>query len=389
MSRPPRICYAGTYERLYPRNRLVIDALRAAGARVEEAHAPVFERVRDKSGLRVFGLMRLAGRLALAYARLLPEVSLRLLRCDALAIGYIGQGDMLLLGPLARLLGRPVLFNPLVTLTDTLVEDRGLVRAGSLAARLLGLVDRLTLRLAQTVLVDTIETGAYLTERFGVVPQRLVVLPAAADARVFYPAAPRAAQAPLDILFIGTFIPLHGIETILHAARILQERELPLRIELVGTGQTYHAMRGLADQLGIDTSTLRWTDWLPYAALGDRLRRADVALGIFDAGPKATRVVPNKVYQALACGVATITRTSPAARRLLRDGEDALLVPPADPLALANAIAQLLDDDERSRIAAGGLAAFERHASPAALARALESVVAGLRTPPPPPSHPG
>jgi glycosyltransferase involved in cell wall biosynthesis len=347
MSRAPRICYAGTYERNYPRNRLVIAALRAAGARVEEAHVPVFEQVRDKSGVGLLVVARLAARLALAYARLVPAVALRLLRCDALAVGYIGQGDMLVLGLLARAMGRTIIFNPLVTLTDTLVEDRGLVRVGSIRARALGAVDRLSLRLADVVLVDTAENGQFLIERFGVHQSKLRVVPAGAEERLFHPVEhsdhpPSYCNTRLDVLFVGTFIPLHGVETIVRAAALLDERNAPVTIELVGTGQTYQAMRELARRLGIAASTLTWTDWLPYDALGDRLRRADVALGVFDAGPKAARVIPNKVFQSLACGVATITRDAPALRCLLRDGEDALLVPPNDPAALADAIERLL-----------------------------------------------
>ena len=48
----------------------------------------------------------------------------------------VGQRDAAgQIGPLARLLGRPVIFNPLVTLTDTVVEDRGRFTPGSPPAR--------------------------------------------------------------------------------------------------------------------------------------------------------------------------------------------------------------------------------------------------------------
>lgn len=379
MGRKPRICYAGTYERGYPRNRLIVGALRAAGARVEEAHTPVFERVRDKSALGRLGALGLLARLGLAYLRLVPEVTLRLLRCDALAVGYIGQVDMLVLGEIARRLGRPVIFNPLVTLTDTLVEDRRLVRASSAAARAVALLDRAALGRASVVLADTEESGAYLHERFGVARRKVIVVPAGAEERLFFPApADRPPNERLDVLFVGRFIPLHGIATIIEAAALLEARGAPATIALVGTGQTWPAMRALAARLGIGARTLTWTDWIPYDALGERLRRADVALGVFDAGPKAARVVPNKVYQALACGVATITRDAPPVRRFLRDGESALLTPPADPAALADAIERLLDPAERARIAAGGLAAFRAWASEEALARAIAPVVEGL-----------
>ncbi len=51
-------------------------------------------------------------------------------------------------------------------------------------------------------------------------------------------------------------------------------------------------------------------------------------------GTKAARVIPNKVFQALACARPVITADTPAARELLTDDVDALLVPPGDPEAL-------------------------------------------------------
>lgn len=371
-ARPVRVCYAGTYERDYPRNRLVIDALRHAGARVEEAHTPVFERERDKSQPGAIALGGLALRLVQAYARLVPEVMLRLLRCDALMVGYIGQADALILGSIARAMGKPVIFNPLVTLTDTIVEDRGRFGERSLPARAFAAIDRAALRVASLILTDTEENARYLGERFDIERSKVAVVPVGAEEPVFYPGAP-APQASesgeIDVLFVGKFIPLHGIETILRAAAFLEERGVPARIELVGTGQTHIAMRALAEQLGL--RSVVWTDWIPFERLGDRLRRADVALGVFDAGAKAGRVIPNKVYQSIACRVATITRRGPAVETLLRDGESALLVPPADPEALAAAITRLADPVTRRRIAEGGYQAFTHQGSIDAIARAL------------------
>ena len=108
--------------------------------------------------------------------------------------------------------------------------------------------------------------------------------------------------------------------------------------------------------------------WVAYEELRGELHRAGCALGVFGRSPKAARVIPNKAYQALACGTPLVTADTPAARELLTDGESALLVPPGDPEALADALRRLRDDGAlMDRIAQGGRAVYEERASEATL----------------------
>jgi glycosyltransferase involved in cell wall biosynthesis len=93
-------------------------------------------------------------------------------------------------------------------------------------------------------------------------------------------------------------------------------------------------------------------------------------LGIFGTSAKAARVIPNKAYQALACGTPLVTADTPAARELLSDGESALLVPPGDPEALAAAVRRLAADPELgARLSRGGRETYERQASEEVLGR--------------------
>jgi hypothetical protein len=114
-----RVLYFGTYERDYPRNAQVISCLRRAGIDVVERHVGVWEGRRDSWRAGPATLARLA------------SAELRLLRSydeqfDALIVGYPGHLDL----PAARRAagGRPVVFNPLVSLADTFVADRGRFR---------------------------------------------------------------------------------------------------------------------------------------------------------------------------------------------------------------------------------------------------------------------
>src|SRR5207344_3663914 len=154
-----RVLYFGTYERDYPRNAQVIACLRRAGAEVAEHHVGVWEGQRQswKAGVGT------AARLAAAELRMLraPRVDF-----DVLVVGYPGHFDLRAARRAAR--ERPVVFNPLVSLSDTFVGDRGRFRAGSPAARALATVDRHALRAADLVVADTRANADHLASIAGV-----------------------------------------------------------------------------------------------------------------------------------------------------------------------------------------------------------------------------
>ena len=109
---------------------------------------------------------------------------------------------------------------------------------------------------------------------------------------------------------------------------------------------------------------VNWVPWIEYEQLPETIQAAGCALGIFGTSDKAARVIPNKAFQALACGTPLVTADTPAARELLTDGEDALLVRTADATALAAAIRRLADDPSLARRLGGaGRATYQAHAS--------------------------
>jgi len=354
-----RVLYVGTYERDYPRNAQVISCLRRAGVDVHEHHVGVWEGRRHKWSLGPLALPRVG----VAQARLLAGIR-RLPTFDVAIVGYPGQLDL----PVARLLarGRPLVFNPLVSLYETLVEDRRRFTAGSPAARLLRRIDRAALRGADLVVADTAANAAALATLAGLPEERVAVCFVGAEERLFVPGWAR--RADFHALFVGKLIPLHGLETILEAARLAPD----ISFRLVGDGQ-------LEALLASRPPNVEWIPWLAYDRLPAAYHAAGCALGIFGTSLKATRVIPNKAFQALACGTPLVTGDTPAVRELLRDGESALLVPPGDPEALAAAVRRLAEDEELAqRLGEGGLGAYRNEASEDVLGRRWRGLLEDL-----------
>jgi glycosyltransferase involved in cell wall biosynthesis len=173
---------------------------------------------------------------------------------------------------------------------------------------------------------------------------------------------------PFRVLFVGKLIPLHGLETILDAARLAPD--VPIRI--IGSGQL--------DRLMDDhPANVEWVRWITYEDLPPEYWGAGCALGIFGNSDKAQRVIPNKAYQALACGTPLITADTRGARELLAHGSNALLVPPGDPAALADAIQRLVGDPGLARrLSAAGRQIYEERASEDVLGRRWRSLIEEL-----------
>jgi glycosyltransferase involved in cell wall biosynthesis len=352
-----RVLYFGTYERDYPRNAQVISALRGAGVDVVEQHVSVWEGRTDnwQAGATA------AARLAVAELRLLRRPQAEF---DALVVGYPGHLDV----PAARRVaaGKPVVFNPLVSLYDTFVGDRGRFGPTSAAARALRSIDRRALRGADLVVADTEANADFLAALAAIPRSRVEVCFVGAEGRAFAPGWTPA--DPFEALFVGKLIPLHGVETVLEAARLAPG----LRFKVVGSGQLEPVLRDRPPNV-------EHVPWVKYEALASELHRAGCALGIFASSEKALRVIPNKVFQALACGTPVVTADTPAARELLADGKSALLVPPGDPEALAAAVTRLAEDRCLARgVGEAGLAAYRARASEQVLGERWRGLIESL-----------
>ncbi|MXX04803.1 MAG: glycosyltransferase family 4 protein [Gemmatimonadetes bacterium] len=395
-----RVCFFGTYERDYPRNRTLAEGLKRAGWQVLECHVPLWEKERDKTGryLGPISLVLRAVELKLACLRLLFKFVFTVGRYDVMLVGYIGHFDMPLAWLLTRFPRRPLVFSPLISLYDTLVDDRRSIAEGTLMSRFLRWLDRQACAKADLVLLDTEAHIDYFVQAFNLPPKRFARVFVGAvelDARVEDRAAidppaidppaegppsedTNSRDAPFRVMFIGKFIPLHGLPFMLEAANRL--KDVPdIEFHFVGSGQLTDEIHETARRLNL--ANVRFTDWIPYEQLHRFLQGWGACLGIFGTSDKAVRVIPGKVFVALSAGKAVITADSPAIRELLADGESAILCRRGDPEALAGAVRRLHGDRELlRRIAEGGSRVFRDHASTEQIGRSASAVLEKLVT---------
>lgn len=361
------VAYFGTYQPDYPRNAVLINGLREHGVEVHEfrAQLPPLTAVEMAGGR---GAARMVAGLAAAHVRLARQHRTGL-RVDAVVVGYPGH----FLVPFGRFLAAyrhaRLVFDPLVSLLDTFAGDRGLVDSAGVKAAAVRAVDEVGFRLADLVIADTWVHGAFFQEAFGLARKRVAVVPVGAlpEPRATGAARELGPGEPVTVLQYGKWSPLHGADVVLAAAELL--RDEPFRFVLIGEGQLSAELR--ASIASRRLTNVVWLGQLPPDELRSHTLGADVCLGVFGTSEKAGRVVPNKVFDALACGRPVVTADTDAAREWLHDGESALLTPAGDAAALAGALRRLLDGTERSRLGRAALQLYHRSFTPAAVAGSL------------------
>ncbi len=337
----------GTYDTaMHPRIATIAEGLTASGFDVTECNIPLGLSTADRVDMlaKPWKAGGLVARLASRWFGLATKAR-RLGRPDAVVVGYLGHFDV----HLARLLYRrgqvPLVLDHLISAANT-AKDRRL--DGGMKTNVLRLIDAAALRAADIVVVDTEEHLEIVPEKYR---SKAVVVPVgaptpwhAAARELPVGTAPSATASsttgsePLKVVFYGLYTPLQGTPVIGEALGRIAGA--PIEVTMIGRGQDEAETKRAAAA----NQSVRWLDWVPAAELPALVASHDVCLGIFGTGDKALRVVPNKVFQGAAAGCAVITSDTAPQRRVLDDA--AVLVPPGDPAALADALLRLASDRE-------------------------------------------
>lgn len=346
-----RILYFGMYDPGYARNYVIIEGLRSQGFEVIECN--------DRSpGLRKYW------NLILRHWKLRKSY-------DVMIVGFPGQEMMFLAKVLSR---KPIIFDVFTSHYGGYVLDRKTVAPHSFRAQMLRFLDTWSCKMADRVLLDTQAHIDFFVKEFRLSSSKFRRIWIGANEHDLQPGPVSAPAEKTRVLFFGTFIPLQGIETILKAAQILARE--PFSFTLVGKGQLREKMMIFANTLALQN--VRFVDSVPHDKLREYMLRSDICLGIFGDTPKTPLVIPNKVYESLAMRKPTVTADTPAIRELFSE-DDMMLVPAADPQALAESLRRLAQDaDLREYKARHGYETFRSKASIQAIGKLCADIIIAL-----------
>lgn len=295
-------------------------------------------------------------------------------------IPYPAYLDLIFLRLLTRTENRPkIAIDAFLCLHDTVVVDRKLLSSNNPLARGLHWLEANTLHAADLVFIDTEQQRQQLASTYNLDEAKLLVTPVGIDEALWSPLPALPLAEEFRVLFWGTFIPLHGVETIVGAAKILAAAHPHIRFTLVGDGQTADSIAQNMLDHGLDN--IDWKRELVSAkVLRNYVENAHCILGIFGNSEKAGNVIPYKAYQAMASNKILITREGPAFLSQWKPEEPIeglSLVPPGSAQALADAIVNTFAGYESTCRNIKTREAYEKRLSNRLL---LECVLNGLKT---------
>lgn len=348
------ICYFGNYNREYSRNAVLMQGLREQGVTIHECHT-------RKGGLKKF------------VSLYVQHKKIKRSGYDAMIVGFSGYSVMWF----AKLLTcKPIIFDAFTSLYLSDIIDRKKHSPRSIYARYLRLLEKISYKLADKILYDTQSHIDYVTQEYSLSKEKLVRIFVGSREDVFSPSSSNShlQSSKYIIHWHGNVVPFAGADIIIEAARILQ-KEKNIQFQIVApTSFAGKQLRKQAKEL----HNITWYDKVPYNILAELIQQADVCLGVFGSNEKSKRVIPNKIFESIACKKPVITGKCDVLFELFTD-HDILTVAERNASELAESVQLLCNSDEmRNNIADHGYNVYCTYATTHVLGDQLKEIVSSL-----------
>jgi glycosyltransferase involved in cell wall biosynthesis len=244
-----------------------------------------------------------------------------------------------LLGGIAALLARVPGVVSIITGTGYLAVSRS-VQARVLAWFARALLPRLLLRRGSRVIVENEDDRIFFaTSRPGGASRIAVFTGTGVDIERFRP-QPEPPTPPIVAAYAGRMIAIKGVAVLVDAQQRLRRTGLDLRLDLAGLADPENPS-------SIDGAELeRWAGLQGIRCLGHQedVRTIWTACHVAGLASWGGEGLPVSLLEAAAMGRPIVATDVPGTREIARHGVNALLVPPGDAAAFADALATLARD---------------------------------------------
>lgn len=350
------VCYFGTYDPIYTRNKLNIKGLRENKVKVIECNTPQTPNKLKK----YWALIKKHKQIKNDY--------------DVMIVGFAGHAIMPLAWLLAKLNGKKLILDLFVSEYDSVILDRKQHPKNSLTAYKLWILDWVSAHLADICLLDADEHVSYFTKLFSMKKNKFRMLFPSCDENIFYP---QEKQSNPDNKFIvhyhGSYSPIQGVSFIVQSAKFLENENIEFNI--IGRLKNYKKEIELAKSLNI--KNVNFIDIIPYKQLAMQMAKADLVLGMFGDTEKAMHCSAFKIIEGMAMKKPVVTGDTLALRELSPAGqENCFFCNMADSQDLADKILYVKNNPALTeKIAENGYKFCLKYLTPKAVGKELIKII--------------
>ncbi len=186
------------------------------------------------------------------------------------------------------------------------------------------------------------------------------------------------AQRPPAVVAVGRLVEKKGFGDLLAAIAVLVQDQVPVSLDLVGTGPCEPDLRAQAARSGLSAS-VRFHGALPQGRVRRLVQSAAVLAAPCTVAADGNRDgLPTVLLEGMALGTPCVATPVTGIPEAITDGVTGLLVPERDPARLAGALRRLLDDGAlRTRLAQAARSRVEADFEVHRQAAQLRDVFAG------------
>ena len=220
--------------------------------------------------------------------------------------------------------------------------------------RLSEIIESFVLRNADLVVGNADAFRKELVGR-GVNPNRILIIPNGVDPDRFSPhiagtqVRDRLFVKNTDVLvsFVGSFGPWHGAEVLAQSIKQTVSNNQSIKFMFVGTGERLSRVKEIVADDGVEDYAL-FTGFVSRDDIASYLAASDILVSPQVPNPDGTPFFgsPTKLFEYMAMGKAIVASRLDQMKRILVDGEDAVLFHPGDPHCLSEAILLLACNKE-------------------------------------------
>jgi len=306
----------------YSRNKLLVSGLISNDCLVYECHT-------NKSGFRAF------------FDLFKKRREFFDKKIDFILVSFLGQKFIFLAKIFFPRI--PIVFDVLSSLYDSNIIDRRSHSEKSLRSFYFFYLDKLSFLLSDLVLLDTDQQIKYLSVLFGIKKTKFVKSYVGSNEKIFFPIKNQVGEDKNYFLvhFHGSFVPLQGIIHIVKAFELL--KSLPIKLNLIGKGPGFEQIKNYIVMHNISNINL-FGHGVSYEELNKYINSSDLCLGIFGDSTRTHRVIPNKVFEGIACCKPVLTLKTEAIKELFSDNKNIFLTETNKPEEIARKIIFIKDN---------------------------------------------